>query len=241
VNLKIKPNSYELASKGDDVTVFLDPKITDQRINDAYAKCFYMKKYKPEDEGEIYYGLGQIAKYVKIGTIADVDFCSTTTFYAEDIKSYKIIRQIHRFFMMTAWSRKALTYTIDELKCYLHGLHLANNLWLHDMPILSTYNMKLRQDMTNVHIKQRTGLTKEIVKVEDLQSYDNLQHYLDKDFYYSSKDRVSSRKPTERDYYRYFEEKYNLTPENIKVIETEILNSDDYCITSQSLCDLVSN
>lgn len=239
VILGLKPRDYDLVSKGDDVTVFVDPKITDTRIQKAYDIAFYTKKYKPTEEDQ-YHGLGQIAKYIKIGGISDVDFCSTTTFYAQDIESYKIIRQIHRFFMMTPWSRKALSYTTDELKCYLQGLYIANTLWMHNMPILSVYNKKLEQDMTNVKIVNKMGQSKENVELTDLHSFQNLKLYLDRDFYYSTKDRVSCRQPTRQDYARYFLEKYNLSSDDIAEIEDQIRNSTEYVIQSKQICELLA-
>lgn len=218
--LGINKDKYGLLAKGDDAAVFLPNIVTDLKIREAYAKVFYTKKYRPT-EVTVQHGLGQIAKYIKIGDISDIDFCSTSTFYAKSINSYKIVRQLGRFLTLTPWSRKALSMSDDDIKIYKMSLYVSNLKWMEGLPIFHKYNETfLKQDLTGVKAKLVTGEKKQLLP-EDIGNID-FNYYMDKDMLYSNKDRSSLKKPDPQDYMDFLFEKHSLTKEQVADIEYAI-------------------
>jgi hypothetical protein len=214
----LKKDQYGLLCKGDDAVMFLPAATNITTFRQAVLKVFTENKTGT-------HGLGQIAKYIKIGNIEDVDFCSTSTFYAPSIHSYKIIRKLDRFLTLTPWSRKALRFSKDERKVYLHQLYLSNLKWMDGLPIFSAYNDLLKQNLLGVRCRLRTGQSKVLSHDDEIQQID-AYYYMDKDFIYSDVDRQSSRKPSRHDMCLWLLEKYDLSVSEIDKIEETIRRAD---------------
>lgn len=132
------PEAYSLAVGGDDFVACVYPSTDKEAIVQAYHQVFLpIKKFT----GPIEHGLGQLLKFLKISDdLADSDFCSTQVFYCKGCKSYKMVRKLDRFLHHTAYSRTALSMNDVETARYCVQLYLANDDWLHGLPILSDYN-----------------------------------------------------------------------------------------------------
>lgn len=105
---------YEVKSKGDDTITVIKANFDRKIVERAYAKTFVNGKDVPaKDFNNVSHGLGQIAKYLKWGTLEDIDFCSTQTIRVKD-DCYHIVRQLPRFLTTTVWSRKAMSFNADD-------------------------------------------------------------------------------------------------------------------------------
>jgi hypothetical protein len=187
--LGLQKHEYGLLCKGDDATLFMVPK-TQQQIETAYFSVFSQKKTGV-------HGLGQIAKYLNIGGIEDVDFCSTSTYY-DHVQGYKIVRQLKRFLSLTPWSRKAVNMTTDQIKVYKQALYLSNLHWMRGLPLYSQFNELLKTDIRGIKFKTKDGKKKQTFIDDEivdspalLKILDNM--YLCEDFYYSQVNRVSDK------------------------------------------------
>ena len=213
--LDLTTAQYGILCKGDDATIFLPYKISNSQIEKAYYTVFSNKKTGV-------HGLGQIAKYLKIGEITDVDFCSTSTVYCSESQNYKIIRKLDRFLSLTPWSRKALHYSNNDLKIYLQSLYEGNLAWIGNMPIYRAYNQLLKQDMTDVVVKLKTGEKKKYLEVEAKDDIET-SLYLDKDYIYSNESRHSGYQITEQEGMDWLYQKFNYSQQEVYLIEEAIL------------------
>lgn len=215
---------YEVIAKGDDTAAVYKQMIPKSRVEEAYKQVFVMGG-KPEQWVDMKYGLGQVAKYFKWGNIESIDFCSTETIYCPSIDSYKIIRQLPRFFTLTAWSTKIYKYQsmfgAEGIKLYLESLYQSNLKWMCNIPILRAYNYLLHRDCRGIQYKTRQGTKKMIIT--EYQDLNDLN--LDEEDYHKNKMRTSTKYAHERDYYDYFLRKYGISVCDIAKIEQDILNT----------------
>ncbi len=213
----INKSDYELLAKGDDCTVFLNSAKTNvEEVIKCYKKVFSEKKTGV-------HGLGQIAKYLKVGNIEDVDFCSTSTYKSRE--GYKIIRKMDRFLSLTPWSRKYLSLTPDEKKIYMHSLYLSNLKWMEGLPFFEEYNDLLKQDLTGLKARLVIGQTKKILDVEEYQ-YIDWNFYQDRDEKYAFRDRMSDKSQTKDDFTIAAFEKYGLQKQDLFALREAISSGE---------------
>lgn len=198
--MKINRDDYELICKGDDSCVFLPSNVSESKIRIAFNKIFSTKKTG-------IHGLGQIAKYLKIGDISDIDFCSTSTFYSAAAQGYKITRKIDRFLALTPWSRKALKMSFNEIKVLRQAIYVGNLAWMKGLPLFTEYNDNYQEDLTGISVYTKGGPQK---RYEPGLSVD-FDRYFTKDEYYSAKDRVSSKEASANDFAITLEQKFEKT------------------------------
>lgn len=151
VLLKLLPNEYGLAGKGDDSGAALPSSISDTEVRTAFYKCYYPAKVTKHSFSPYYlrHGTGLTLKFLSISdTITDGDFCSTNTFYCHICKHHRITRKLDRFINLTPWSDTAHNLTDQQRLAYLHNLYLSNLKWCKGLPIFSQLNDKLRTNVT---------------------------------------------------------------------------------------------
>jgi hypothetical protein len=175
---------YDLAVKGDDVVV-----VTPWDVDPAHVKiCFELVFIKKGTSLKTKHGLGQVMKYLKIGTLEDIDFCSTFTYYNRTHSTYKIVRQFPRFINLTPWSRKAVSFAPAETAIYRHALNLSNKAWCAGLKLFEAYNQHLETDISGLKIKTVQFISKLKVKSIKIDDF----HYFDRDYYHSNLVRQSS-------------------------------------------------
>lgn len=116
-------DEYELWVKGDDVCIFTDPSRVNA-ITKSLGKLFISPAAFKKENG-IVYGIGQIAKFTKIGTIIDFDFCSTMVLKTQE--GYKITRKIDNITLKEHYSIKIGKMNVPA---YHHDLRISANAWL---------------------------------------------------------------------------------------------------------------
>jgi hypothetical protein len=153
----IPKESYDLDCAGDDGAVFNNPLVGDQ-IKESIYKVFTVKKTGV-------YGLGQIAKYVKITDYSGLDFCSTETYFCPGCASWKKVRKLERTLTLTPWSRSALHMSSYEQKLYMEALALANTMWMGTLPIFNEYNQLLLRFSQKIKV-DKVKLKKQTAKIK---------------------------------------------------------------------------
>lgn len=231
---------YDLDCAGDDFATHVIPTISDNEIRWAYYTAF-----RPQIKGEdhtINHGLGQILKYLKIGSIETSDFCSTETFWSEHLQSYKIIRKIDRFMTLTAWSRKCLQLSKKDQLAYQKDLKVSNDMWIDGLPLLSQYNHLIgnydlyQQHKFNHDKKSRQGKIKNKLPLEkphyqelyDMAAsarFENLRMLFDTNDAYAMMDRISTKQGCEEDFYDYLRRQYSLSRGEVTAAEATLLEA----------------
>jgi len=222
VVMKVPRDAYDLTCAGDDFIIALQTLYSDEDIIKTYDVTFSRAK-----TGK--HGLGQILKYLKIGEIDSIDFCSTETFWSETLKSWKIIRQLPRFLTLTPYSNSCLALSEKEQDNYMNDQYISNLKWMDGLPIFTEYNNLLRRPTHSIPPKK--GAVKKILpttefdaqfldKVDDYQTW--LQKTFSKDDFYAKKDRISSKKGCEADFLKHLERQYGMTPNTVSVIQEEL-------------------
>jgi hypothetical protein len=130
---KLKPYiDYWLWVKGDDVVCFYKDDLEMRLAHSNYLKVFTSK-------GNIQpHGLGQIAKFYKIGNIEDIDFCSINVIKTLDNR-YKVIRNIKSIATKENYSLKAAKYTQEELLEYHQSILTSVDKWVGGNNMLKQY------------------------------------------------------------------------------------------------------
>jgi len=143
---------YYVLCKGDDAVIFV------KELRD-YESIFYKYWQKPIKDpiNHVYtpHGIGQIAKFIKIGSIASIDFCSTSTIRYIDtngLVKYKIIRKIDRLDPFTHYSRAATRFNNAELKQYMNDVADSINAFAPNIPIFTHYRDALKIHASKINI-----------------------------------------------------------------------------------------
>jgi len=223
--LKLSPDEYDIDAKGDDFALFVSPMISDDAIKSAYYSVFSKNKTG-------IFGLGQILKFLKIGTIDTLDFCSTEVFWSNKLKSFKIVRQLGRFMQLSGWSHTVLSLSLKERKQYLHALYESNLHWMKGLPIFEEYNNLMKMNFffaasakAGPKKKIRPTLKQHLHKVVDGHAL-TLKSY-SADDYYANLDRISDKTGCREDYLLHLQKHYNLWPKEVEQICNSISNAKD--------------
>lgn len=225
---------YELKSKGDDTVTVLQANVSTAYVINNYLRAF-VYDIPSSEYAQTYHGLGQIAKYFKIGGLEDIDFCSTETVYCPRMGGFKILRQLKRFITTTVWSRKAKNFSPAQMRIYLESLYQANLTWMNSIPIYRVFNYYLHKDCTGLTIKTVNGtrkITKEFEDMSDL-SYED---YHESDYKYSLHVEEETRIPHELDMLEYFGRRYGWHYTDVYEIERQLTEEENW----QILCPLLA-
>ncbi len=227
----LSPQEYDLDAAGDDFCVCVKPDISDDLIQSSYLQVFTKNK-----TGQ--HGLGQILKFLKIGTLEDVDFCSTECFWSETNKSYKIIRKIDRFLTLTAWSQKALSMNSKQQAQHMVDLANANKMWMQGLPILEEYNQllyvyaKRLVDEKLILMGGSKPKNKKLLPVTPYfaklyadsysERFNNLKDQFGSSEAYAMLPRLSSKLNCADDFLKYLKRKYNLLEDEVKYLQRSL-------------------
>jgi len=135
--VKLRPNQYKLWVKGDDVVCAYDNNLTRQKALDAYKTIF------TENKNALMHGLGQIAKFYKLGDITDIDFCSTNTIATNF--GYKIIRKLTNLAEKQNFSQKATYYNEAQLAAYNRDQIVAARKWTGNCELFNNYMLAIHK------------------------------------------------------------------------------------------------
>lgn len=225
---------YEVKSKGDDTVTVLRDHTNINYVLENYQRVFVYNQ-PTSAYPEIVHGLGQIAKYFKVGGLEDIDFCSTETVYCPRMGGFKILRQLKRFVTTTVWSRKAKNFTYDKMKLYLESLYQSNLTWMNGIPIYRVFNAYLHKNCEGLTLQTRTGKRKITREYEDILDMD-FDYYHESDHKYTLHLNTYTRVPHELDMLEYFCRKYNWDPTTVYDIEQQLAcMSGDWKIISPFL------
>jgi hypothetical protein len=123
---------YWLWVKGDDVVCFY--KSEEQMI---IARNHYDSVFTHKGNTQPH-GLGQIAKFYKVGDLEDIDFCSVNVIKTLENK-YKVIRSIKSIATKENYSVKAAKYTEQQLQDYHQAIITSINKWIGGDNMLRQY------------------------------------------------------------------------------------------------------
>ena len=216
--------NYEVKSKGDDTVTVLKDVDDINYVLTNYQRVFVYGQ-PTSAYSTIQHGLGQIAKYFKVGGLEDIDFCSTETVYCPRMGGFKILRQLKRFVTTTVWSRKAKNFTFDKMKLYLESLYQANLTWMNSIPIYRVFNAYLHKDCTGLTMRTMSGKRKITREYESILDMD-LDYYHESDHKYSLHLNTYTRVPHELDMLEYFCRRYGWDYTTVYDIENQLACMD---------------
>jgi len=232
--MQIPRDDYELACKGDDSRISLHYTVDKDEVVKAYYTVFARaNKDKLVKARDIKHGIGQIMKFLKISDMTDIDFCSTETYWCEGCNSFKITRQLKRFITLTPYSNSMLSLDHNDRLAYMQALCDSNEKWCKGLPIYRVYNDMLRTKFKTTKING--GRQRKLLPLGELdlflaakfktKSIDHEVYIFGRDMAYGLIDRLSAKKDCcVESYYTFLYNNYNLTRNDIHIIEKEIIN-----------------
>jgi hypothetical protein len=189
--LGLNKDEYKLWVKGDDVVCSYDSNLTRNRAMEQYANVF------TQDKEIKIHGLGQIAKYYKLGDLTDIDFCSTNVI--RTLNGHKIIRKILNLAQKQNYSVKATFYDECKLAAYNRDQIIASRKWAGDNDIIKKYMEKIHDysiikagfyDM----VIQKKVIPKERLEIpESEENYQYLDRIYDYETHLKMDERTSSK------------------------------------------------
>jgi hypothetical protein len=136
---------YRLLCKGDDFIVFTKtPTLKGQKYEDAYYEIWSKKAKSPVTTTYKPHGIGQILKFLIVGSITDIDFCSTCVIRDLDGSSLKIVRRPERMIVLDSYTRAGLKMSRAQFKQYLLDQALAMEISHGQLPFYRNYIIAFR-------------------------------------------------------------------------------------------------
>jgi hypothetical protein len=214
---------YDLICKGDDTAVVIRPHVNLDYVLKSYNLVFVDgEKVAAEKFNEVKHGLGQIAKYIKIGNLCDLDFCSTEVMFLAREGRFKIVRQLKRFLTTTVWSIKGKNMDNISYMAYLESLYQSNLQWISNVPIYRALNLLLHRNVDMDLVKKRFAKCKQLFEGSDV--FREIFEYFEQDYKYKWYANVKQSQPVnEHDAYDYFFYKYGWTRDDVDQIEDNII------------------
>jgi hypothetical protein len=145
---------YRLLSKGDDFIVFVkQPTLKGQEYEKAYYQIWSPKAKSPIKTDYKKHGIGQILKFLIVGSVTDIDFCSTCVIRGSDQQSLKIVRRPERMAMLDSYSRAVLKLKNKrQTKQYLLDQALALEISHGRLPFYRTFIDAYRAAANNLKV-----------------------------------------------------------------------------------------
>jgi hypothetical protein len=145
---------YRLLCKGDDFIVFTKtPTLYGQDYQNVYYEIWSKKAKDPLTTTYTKHGIGQILKFLIVGGITDIDFCSTCVIRDLDGKSLKIVRRPERMVMLDSYTRAGLKMSKAQMKQYLYDQALALEISHGNLPFYSNYIIAFRAWADSINCK----------------------------------------------------------------------------------------
>jgi hypothetical protein len=200
----LKITEYEIWVKGDDLVIFF--KELPKDLENKYFQLFL--KY---GEKQTIHGLGQIAKFLKIGDFEDFDFCSTHAFKTD--AGYKITRQFDKIFDNDVWSRKAAFKNNGEVNEIMAAIELGASKWTKGSKLMSTFYRALKERNTDPTVKSQTKIGKNKLYFKEERETPYMFHNIQEQYWEDIKniERTSDRIFSDIDYDIWLIKKHNIT------------------------------
>jgi len=245
-------NSYRMQTTGDDNTIFVrnwDYESKAKTIAKAFSCVFidrnnFMEQL--EDTEEVEHGLGQLAKFVKVGKLDDNEFCSTNCFETERQGElfFRVIRMPYRVLQTLGYKDHTSKTTHGK---WLNDMAVCNLSWAEGIPFfgmlfnrIAIQTSRFKDDSLNVgptKIKypnlpidqSELDYNERYTRVDNMVKPLNpeLLNRVSKKDIYVRRDRVSSI--ADCDYENclmWMDAKFGVTRDDIEQWETTIMNAD---------------
>jgi hypothetical protein len=164
----ISEDDYKLWVKGDDVVCAYNSSVIRDRALASYKRVFCTKE---QSELLDTYGLGQVAKFYKIGNIQDIDFCSTNVIGTS--RGLKIIRKLVNIAQKQNYSVKGAYYSEEQLDAYNYDQIVSSKKWIGECETLTGYFAGIHKHnyFRAMFFKAKQALKKIVSKKERLEIY----------------------------------------------------------------------
>jgi len=205
----------EIDCKGDDFAIFYRNENDGKLLEEQFHK-YWSKKGANLNEP---YGLGLVLKFLKSGDFSTYDFCSTHLICDFNNGVFKIVRQWDRIIQLGAYSMKALSYSANQKRQYLYDQAVAMEKWASGMLYYKDYISflyKLAEGPKS--LVKMNGKAKELMKDDGhrnnhSETISNLGY--GRDYHYGLLTRTSKTKMSDDIVYKFFVDKYKLTPSQV--------------------------
>ena len=233
---------FEVMAKGDDVVVFYAYYIPNHVINNAFMCTFESDINATEG------GLGQVMKYLKLGYIDDIDFCSTATFRKRDGR-FRIYRQPNRFMLLTPWSETIKEYVQDPemIKYIRYNIGFSILAWGKNLPIFEAYARNLMKYNSDYKVKpskidkinSKIRLNLNDMEKEYMQQHpdyfgkepNNIDRIIGNSSYWSQDRRYEDEFMEQTDYEDLlfdWQMRYGIDPVKVRELDTKIANAKQF-------------
>lgn len=133
----LEKEDYGLKTKGDDFVALL-PEHCRSIIQSAYYEFFVApSEFKEETDDRLPIKSGQILKFLQLGDIESVDFCSTAVMYRSG--TVTVLRKLDRLTPLAHWSVKALSYSQYDMYHYYVALRDSFKAWAGGLAYYGEY------------------------------------------------------------------------------------------------------
>lgn len=134
--LGLKKEDYGLKTKGDDFVALL-PEHCRSVIKDAYFSFFVAPGEIKDTDDRLPVKSGQILKFLQLGDVESIDFCSTAVMYRSG--KVTVLRKLDRLTPLAHWSIKALSYSQYDMYYYYLALRDSFKAWASDLAYYGEY------------------------------------------------------------------------------------------------------
>lgn len=176
---------YWLLVKGDDVATF----VSDLRgVVDAYKKVFGNKGAVGN------FGLGQIAKYYKVGTIEHIDFCSQNVIKTD--QGYKVIRKLLNLVDKEHYSVKGAHLSQKQLERYNYDIYESMTHWSGGCQLITDYFNCIYAKRAKHAIKTKKNIKQRFESLIDTSNREYLDRIKSYEEHLKQDERVTQTKLT---------------------------------------------
>lgn len=156
---------YVVYSKGDDFTVMYKPYITNKQIEELYYNYFLTKpkgEYEFNDNRK--FGIGQICKFLEIGGVDNIHFCSLRSWIKDDLTGHiALTRNPQKLYTLAKYSRKIKTLTGMPYAQYLLDQAIALRVAYKGIDIFEIMaNIYEKRAMEYINEYNKTNITRPI-------------------------------------------------------------------------------
>lgn len=214
---------YVTFAKGDDFTVMYKPYISDDFITQAYYKYFLKSADIAADHDDSIYGLGQVLKFLEIGSPNIIKFCSLRAWEKDPLHIY-LTRDPKKFFTLSKYSIKAKNMTHHQLAEYLRDQALAINKSYKGVTIFDTMSniYRARADYYDSHASTSTNGR---MRIGDSKQTLDRESKIDQLLYDIQYRRTTEDMQNGKTYWETMKNIYNIRTDTLNSDETQFVNN----------------
>lgn len=190
---KANIKDFKIMCKGDDFCLF-----TKKDYSTILTPIFYKYWSKKGENVNKPHGLGLILKFLTFGMLDDFDFCSTNLIWDRRTNDVKIVRQLVRMQVLTAYSRKALSFSKQEQSNYMRDQAMSIESWANGLPFYGEFVDAIRKAYPiEYKLDAKHGPAKQILPYDGRrlrEMRDPEESGYGRDFDYGKMTRVSNNK-----------------------------------------------